>query len=233
MSPSLAETFRIDGYVQLAGFHPRARVEPIRRQVQAELERRGLRARGKRSRNPVDGMPAFQQIARLSTMIRIERLHAILVNPELLALVHTLAAGRVRPVADAQLLLSPPDQGTWRLRQLNWHVDAAAAPGRLPGIQAFFLIDDVAVHGGATLALAGSHRWGEAGPAANEALRRRLKAADDPGAELADAGVRLVEMCGRAGDVYLMDMRMLHTPSINATRHVRMMATTRHFIDPA
>lgn len=233
MSPSLAESFRIDGCVRLPGFHPRARVEPIRRQVQAELERRGLQAHGKRARNPVHAMPAFQQIARLATMIRIARLHAILVNPALLALVHALAAGRVRPVADAQLLLSLPDQGAWRLRPLNWHVDATAPPGRLPGIQAFFLLDDVAVHGGATLALAGSHRWGDAGRAANEALRRRLQAADDPGAELADAGVRIVEMCGRAGDIYLMDMRVLHTPSINATRHLRMMATTRHYIDPA
>jgi ectoine hydroxylase-related dioxygenase (phytanoyl-CoA dioxygenase family) len=34
-------------------------------------------------------------------------------------------------------------------------------------------------------------------------------------------------MCGRAGDVFLMDMRVLHTPSVNATKQPRMMATTR------
>jgi hypothetical protein len=35
-------------------------------------------------------------------------------------------------------------------------------------------------------------------------------------------------MSGRAGDVYLMDMRLLHTPSINSTNKVRMMATVRY-----
>ena len=34
-------------------------------------------------------------------------------------------------------------------------------------------------------------------------------------------------MSGRAGDVFLMDMRVLHTPSVNLSSHIRMMATTR------
>jgi hypothetical protein len=50
--------------------------------------------------------------------------------------------------------------------------------------------------------------------------------------DLQERGIHLVEMSGRAGDVFLMDMRILHTPSINATRNVRMMATTRCFLGP-
>jgi hypothetical protein len=38
-------------------------------------------------------------------------------------------------------------------------------------------------------------------------------------------------MSGRAGDVFLMDMRALHTPSVNSTTHMRMMATCRFFFD--
>jgi ectoine hydroxylase-related dioxygenase (phytanoyl-CoA dioxygenase family) len=47
---------------------------------------------------------------------------------------------------------------------------------------------------------------------------------------LHELGIAIVEMPGRAGDVYLMDMRLLHTPSINATKNVRMMATTRFLL---
>ena len=48
---------------------------------------------------------------------------------------------------------------------------------------------------------------------------------------LQELGIALVEMSGRAGDVFLMDMRVLHTPSINSTANVRMMATSRCFLD--
>jgi hypothetical protein len=43
-------------------------------------------------------------------------------------------------------------------------------------------------------------------------------------------GLELIGMCGGAGDVILMDQRLLHTPSVNATDHVRMMATARYFL---
>lgn len=44
-------------------------------------------------------------------------------------------------------------------------------------------------------------------------------------------GIDIIEMSGRAGDVFLMDLRVLHTPSVNSTKNVRMMATTRFFFD--
>jgi hypothetical protein len=34
-----------------------------------------------------------------------------------------------------------------------------------------------------------------------------------------------------SGDVFLMDLRLLHTPSVNATKNERMMATARCFFD--
>jgi len=45
-------------------------------------------------------------------------------------------------------------------------------------------------------------------------------------------GITLVEMSGQADDVFLMDMRLLHTPPINATDRLRMMATCRCSLDP-
>jgi hypothetical protein len=61
-------------------------------------------------------------------------------------------------------------------------------------------------------------------------LHAVLKRSQDLVQELQREGIALVEMCGRGGDVFLMDMRVLHTPSINSTRHPRMMATCRCLI---
>jgi hypothetical protein len=43
-----------------------------------------------------------------------------------------------------------------------------------------------------------------------------------------ETSIQIVELSGRAGDVYLMDLRVLHSPSINASRNIRMMATNRY-----
>jgi ectoine hydroxylase-related dioxygenase (phytanoyl-CoA dioxygenase family) len=46
-------------------------------------------------------------------------------------------------------------------------------------------------------------------------------------AVLSASDTKIIEMSGRAGDVFLMDMRVLHTPSVNSSSRIRMMATTR------
>jgi len=38
-------------------------------------------------------------------------------------------------------------------------------------------------------------------------------------------------MSGNAGDVFLIDMRLLHTPSINSTKNMRVMAASRCFLN--
>lgn len=214
--------FHDRGWLKLAAFHPKARLLPFKNRLLAELKRLGVWGSGKALPHAMRQLPPFQQITRLSSSIRLPDLHAQLASPEVLALVAELAGRKPTSIADTQLLLSLPHRETWSLQQLNWHVDVTADPsGRLPGIQAFHLIDDVAPHGGATLGLAGSHLAGAITPE----IRRRLSPAErvDPGA----LGLPVVEMSGRAGDLYLMDMRLLHTPSVNAGKGLRMMATTR------
>lgn len=213
--------FASSGFVRLGGFHPRERVEPIRRAVLEQLKHVH---RGRGLPRSLRSLPAFQQIAALSRSVEVPGLHAALMTPELSAIVAGLGGRSPGNVQATQLLLSPPQQGAWTLQGLNWHVDVAAdARGPVPGVQAFFLIDDVAPHGGATLALAGSHRPEVDGPA----LRRMLRMSTHLEQDLDRIGIGIIEMAGRAGDVFLMDMRLLHTPSINATRSARIMATTR------
>lgn len=196
----------------------------VRQKLLDELKRV---SEGKGMPASVRGLPVFQQIGKLSSLVRLPGLHESLVTRELLAEVARLAGRAPTMVQGVELLLSPPRQGASTLEGLNWHVDIAAKlQDRLPGIQAFFLIDDVAVGGGGTLALAGSHRLGTSSD-----LRRILRTAENLECQLQEFAVSVLEMSGRAGDVFLMDMRLLHTPSVNSTKHVRMMATSRCFLD--
>lgn len=234
MQSTHIDHFRAHGYVRLSGFHPRKRMAPVRQQLLDELKRLKIWAAGKSLSSAWRGMPPFQQIARLATLVKAPGVHESWMTSELLANVAALAGREPgREQLATQLLLSLPHQGNWTLQGLNWHVDVTAEPPeRLPGIQAFVLIDDVAPHGGATLALAGSHRIHGGPGAAGRSLRERLKMSKDLPGDLQALGIDIVEMSGSAGDVFLMDMRLLHTPSINATRHIRMMATSRFILAP-
>jgi len=228
MQASQIRFFNDHGHVRLERFHPASRMLTVKRQLLDELRRLKAWAPGQGVSGPWRKLPLFQQNARLSALVRLPGLHAALMTPELLATIARLANGRLAAPQEIQLLLSPPRQGAWTLERLNWHVDVAAEPtNRLPGIQAFVLIDDVAPQGGATLALAGSHRARAQGPGALSTLRQTLAMSPWPAARLHDLGLSVVEMSGQAGDVVLMDMRLLHTPSVNATNALRVMATSR------
>ncbi|MFD4837459.1 phytanoyl-CoA dioxygenase family protein [Achromobacter sp. NPDC058515] len=221
MTPLQTDFFFDQGYLLLKGFHPKKRMSAIRQSLLDELKRL---SGGGSTPGSLHRLPVFQQIGKLSSLVKSPGLHEALMTGELVDHVARLAGRAPVAIQATQLLLSPARQGPWTLQGLNWHVDAKArTPDLLPGIQAFFLIDDVAPRGGATLALAGSHRAAASG----SPLREALRAGVDLERKLQELGITVVEMAGRAGDVFLMDMRLLHTPSINSTANVRMMATSR------
>jgi hypothetical protein len=43
--------------------------------------------------------------------------------------------------------------------------------------------------------------------------------------------LRVFELCGEPGDVFLMDLRMLHSLAPNASRKPRLMITQRYFVE--
>ena len=215
------------GIVRLQGAVSRAATGEVRRAIAGELERLGLKVGSKLAAARLHDLPTFQQTGRLAQMVKVDRELAGLFAPDLLAAMAALlprdrAPARTLP----QLLLTFPQKQPWSTDGLSWHLDLKVPPvDEVSGVQAFVLIDDVQPRGGATLALAGTHRLHhtkEAGGNAHSLLRRHGSIEG-----LAPYGVSLVEMTGQAGDVYLMDMRTLHAPSINASRAVRMMATVR------
>ena len=225
MTPSRQSHFREYGYLVLRGAL-RSQVRPVRDHVLSELKRKKIWASGKLLSNTLKDAPAFQQVGKLGQLIKCPD-PATLICDEVRDVIQSLADAKLTTARDAQLLISLPNQGEWTLEALNWHVDVSSPDRhRLPGIQAFALVDDVRPHGGGTLAVAGSHR-----PENRDAVARfrtNARGGGDVAEELRSSELSLVEMAGDAGDVYLMDMRVLHTPAINATKHVRIMATARY-----
>ncbi len=235
MNESQAREFVERGVVPLRGIVPRPLVAAAREWIAAELERVKLKVNGRIDPSKVRDLPIFQQTTRLGQMVRGGPAIDGLFTDGLRAVTDALAGVTLAP-AHPQLLLSLPHKQEWSLRASSWHLDLKAPKDdRVLGVQAFVLIDDVKPRGGATLALAGSHRLHhvEPGCGALHHLHRDGAFTSSPEAflevrTLRGVPLQIVEMSGRAGDVYLMDLRVLHTPSINAQRAVRMMATNRY-----
>ncbi len=199
-------------------------METLKEKILRELSRLRIWDGGKSVGSSLQSLTPFQQIAKLSSMVKVD-VHDVLNTSE----IHSAIVGLTdrTPLAEqgSQLLLSLAHQGRWSLNSLNWHVDIASNPvDGIPGVQAFYLIDDVVPHGGATLALARSHRMTAGG---FSRLRGSLRRPVDIQEVLLASDTEIIEMSGQVGDVFLMDMRVLHTPSINAAKNIRMMATTR------
>lgn len=217
--------FHSEGYLRLSRVHSKRCLNPLRECILRELSRLQVWAGGKSLGSSLNNLSPFQQIAKLSSMVKIADLDESLNTAEIRNAIADLTGKAPQSSQGTQPLLSLPHHGPWSLGNLNWHVDLAAkSGGEIPGIQVFYLIDDVIERGGATLALARSHRV--AGETAGR-LRSSLKTPVDLKAALSTSGTEIIEMSGRAGDVFLMDMRVLHTPSVNSSSRIRMMATTR------
>ena len=221
------DRFADRGVLRLAAVLGEGLVAPIRAYVTAEIARLSAGSKGKR--RAVTGGSPFEQIAELASRLRYPELGRAITPPPLLDAVRTLAASKVL-APQCQLLVTPGHQGEWTLAGLRWHTDVTPTdPKRTSGVQVFALLDDVAPRGGATLAIAGSQRLPPRSPEHAD-LRRILRESADLEREIEQRGLDIVEMCGRAGDVYLMDMRTLHAPSVNATSKIRMMATARYLV---
>lgn len=149
-------------------------------------------------------------------------------------------------------LVTFPDPGRkWVLPATGWHVDSHQwSAGEVPGLVVFTFLDEVRPQGGGTLVMTGSHRvtwrlcqqaggfmrtgemksvlagesawladlWRE--PIAGQAQLVRYFA---DGTVMDGTHLRVAELCGRPGDVVLMNQRVLHNAAPNARSTPRLM----------
>jgi hypothetical protein len=226
--------FEEDGLLYLERFIPNSKTAAARDGIFSELARIGARAGGK------------WHLSKVPQTVRHQAEFDDVIPAELLPSLNELAGCELAPaLAHPQILLTPPQKVRWAVPHLGWHLDVKA-PSRdeIPGIQVFVLLDDVAPQGGGTVAIAGSHKLhsgrGGSGGSAHRVLQsdpdyRTLFTSDEADRAkflrpIVVQGVTLqvIEMSGRAGDVYLMDMRIVHAPAPNAARNARMMLTNRY-----
>ncbi|HKN02096.1 MAG TPA: phytanoyl-CoA dioxygenase family protein [Candidatus Binataceae bacterium] len=158
---------------------------------------------------------------------------------------------RPGPNRRPQVLFTLPNAQTWTVPS-GWHSDRPRlASGQSAGVQLFAFLDVVDARSGGTLAIAGSHHLLNEGrhirPSEFGRLLRAepffadLLVADPPVAcpqhradllhrtgAVGNVQLQIVEMTGVPGDVWLMDLRVLHVGSPNASERPRMMLTFRY-----
>ncbi len=248
------DEFRRDGILRLDGLLSAEGVRRAREAVLRPLERMGLWKAGRwhldavpEPRWPETGLKTSQVIGN-----RHPELAALVEEPTLSAAVDALLEGRPYerpgPNRRPQALFTLPNARTWTVPS-HWHSDSPRlASGQSAGVQLFAFLDRVDAGGGGTLAIAGSHHLLNHGRSIRPSEFGKLLRTEPFFAELLGAGdnpqgrpdlphrtgdvgnvrLRLVEMTGIPGDVWLMDLRVLHAAAPNASDRPRMMLTFRY-----
>jgi ectoine hydroxylase-related dioxygenase (phytanoyl-CoA dioxygenase family) len=176
---------------------------------------------------------------------------ALLEDSNLQAAVNQLLLERPfdRAAVSPHILFTLPNAEKWFVPPV-WHSDAPRlASGACPGVQTFIFLDTVVARGGGTAILAGSHRLLNDGRTIRpknlvgnliqqHAFFRQLfgketlySAPDDPlpRAVIEDVELQVMELTGLAGDVWFIDLRVLHATAPNASDRPRLMITSRFF----
>lgn len=157
-----------------------------------------------------------------------------------------------RPKDWGAFFIAFPTAQKWCVPDSGWHIDANYVSSLWPvkGIKTFALFGDVAHRGGGTLILSGSHRlvnnWFDNNPspvgARSSDMRKLLRShpyvadlhrsgrLDDRLARFVDRTemvndipLRVVEMTGAAGDVFLLHPLVLHVAAPNNTPDPRFL----------
>ena len=257
LTPEQRDAFRRDGILRLDRLLSAEGVRHAHEAVLRRLEPLGLWKAGAwhldalpRPHWPNTGLKTSEVIGN-----RHPELAALVEESALGAAVDALLEGRPYerpgPNRRPQVLFTLPNAHTWTVPS-GWHSDRPRlASGQSAGVQLFAFLDVVEARGGGTLAIAGSHHLLNEGrhirPSEFGRLLRAepffadLLVADPPAGSqqhradllhrtgaVGNVQLQIVEMTGVPGDVWLMDLRVLHVGSPNATERPRMMLTFRY-----
>ena len=251
------DAFTRDGILRFDGLLSDEGVRRAREAVLRRLEPLGLWKDGAwhldavpRPQWPETGLKTSEVIGN-----RHPELAALVEESALAAAVDALLEGRAYehpgPNRRPQVLFTLPNAETWTV-PTGWHSDRPRlASGQSPGLQLFAFLDVVAARGGGSMAIAGSHHLLNEGRAIRPSKFAMLLRAepffadlldvDDPTGSaphradllhrmgaVGDVQLKIVEMTGAPGDVWLTDLRILHAIAPNAAKRPRMMLTFRY-----
>jgi ectoine hydroxylase-related dioxygenase (phytanoyl-CoA dioxygenase family) len=183
----------------------------------------------------------------LKTTKRHPAANAIL-GPRLRSALDDLLGAWTQPPHQGQVLVTMPMAEAWSVPHRQWHTDAGfdQPTDELPGVKIWALLNDLEPGGGGTPQVAGSHRViarhltttseRDFTTIRDEVLRSHpwfltLTSAETDGrssylmteTDLDGLPVRVVELTGSAGDVYLTHPWILHSIAPNASETPRMM----------
>lgn len=241
LSEGQRREFAERGVIRIEGLIPDATAAPVRELVLKALEAEGP-----------DGPVGNRQVRKLTRHTNGLAAFRELVTPGVREAIDSLVDGQSvctlpnRP----QLLYTPHNASTWVVPHKVWHLDVPrlGEVGR-PGVQMFTFVDSVPPGAGATLVVAGSHRLlNDRGRVRSKDVKARLKQEpyfrdllnpsggdrrhflEKPG-RVGDVELQVVELWGEPGDVYLTDLRLLHTLAPNTSSSPRLMMTQRFFLE--
>jgi ectoine hydroxylase-related dioxygenase (phytanoyl-CoA dioxygenase family) len=248
------DAFRDQGIIRLEKLIPDSIVKPARDLCYEELERQGLWRDGAWLADPQsDASLGSRMLKGLRQQTKHAEVYRALDTPAVVSAARELVGGSaLRALTNRpQILSTPPNAQEWVVPHKVWHLDVPRLGELgLPGAQMFSFIDSVPPKAGGTLVAMGSHRLlNDRGRIRSKDVKRILRreepwfrdllrpASDDRERFFAetrsagDVGLRVFELCGEPGDVFLMDLRMLHSLAPNASRKPRLMITQRYFIE--
>lgn len=144
------------------------------------------------------------------------------------------------------VLFTLPNTDKWEVPSDAWHVDIPRLPHKESlGIQVFSFLENLATCSGGTLAIKGSHRLFNTEKLNSEKVKNKLgefpyfknlmsKEFEDRSwftinqGKVLGVDVELIELFGDIGDIYLMDMRLLHSAAPNPRNKPRIMVAQRY-----
>jgi len=236
LTDAAISTFRDRGLLRLEQAVPGDLLAKTQAVVRAVMARQGLWRDGAWRLDAVEPKP-WPRVSKVpGSKTRFRGAFDELLTPDLMDEVTRLVGDRdLWGSSWYQLLFTPPNAEQWTVPSKFWHTDAPhLASGCCPGVKIFTLPEPTQPGGGATLAVAGSHRLFNPGrfiPSRdvtnrlrNEPCFQDLFRADLPDRErlvgpigrAANVEMEVVELTGRAGDIWLMDPRLMHAPAPNA-----------------
>lgn len=234
------------GLVKLERFVPEAQVTLARDLICDVAEKYGLYSEGNWTRSASRFSDAKPFRAAINALNHADHFPD-LIGEEVMQIARDLQGEAVAPLPPGQqILFTLPSTISWSVPNDVWHIDIPRL-GKLgaPGLQAFIFLNDVGPKGGGTLVLSGSHRLLNTSrvmrsKALKQALSREpyfrnlfdrerapIHRLEDTMGSVDGVNLEVVELTGASGDVYLMDLRTLHTPAPNSSDTARLMMTCR------